>query len=640
MISGEHRLGPPISTEDKIGEWSFQHFQHGSVCRHPNVGTREIPVPIRDHWMKGLVRALGFPTSDLKHIDIAGRPMQVMDFEGGKIYWDFNVNFVFNVRAPDAGTINKILIALAPEVFERWAMPFEDGVVGIHAALLHTNEVLFWAYKDDLGAHHHDEDENGNFITVPNGEWSLLSLGTGKQNPKKEYSERNQFCAGQCMLGDGKVFVVGGERDQPDTDRTVRLYNPTKRSWEDSSDLPVGRYYPTVVSVAGEYAIMVGGAEATAGAPGRGPNQTAQYIKETGALDDVHYFDDDLKTIDPSTYPFVFVLPGVRLFVHLATKSRILNLPGLDFNSSPKLNAVKTFSRTYGKQGTAVLLPLRPTDSPPYRPRIIVIGGGGTLEANTCEILDLGLPNPKWELQKATMQNPRTMGDAVLLPDGKVLVVNGCKLGSLGSATEPVLAAELYDPEEIDPTTGNKGKWTTLGEANVNRLYHATALLLPDARVLTAGTDRQWNNRTIGEDYAHTQLEVFSPPYLFMGPRPTLRFVPESLSYNTVFEVGTDDAESIKSAVLIRNGSCTHSFNSDQRFVELEIMKRTAEKGWELWGPEGSFKPPKYFVSGALELKAPPDGFVAPQGYYMLFLVSNGGVPSIAEFIRLYSSPI
>jgi galactose oxidase len=265
----------------------------------------------------------------------------------------------------------------------------------------------------------------------------------------------------------------------------------------------------------------------------------------------------------------------------------------------------------------------------------MVIGGGDTPAGNTCGILDLGVANPQWKYA-ASMKNVRTMPDAVLLPDGKVLVVNGCASGSLMNATKPVLEGEVYDP--------TSDKWTTLAPMKTERLYHATALLLPDARVLTAGTDRQWNNATIKQDYAHTQLEVFSPPYLFWGPHPTIRLAPESVSYGTAFEVATDDADTIKSAVLIRNGSCTHSFNSDQRFVELEIKKRMAPKLWVRWTKQqvssrfGSFTfswPAEFFVSRGLELQTPPNGFVAPEGYYMLFLVSNGGVPSKANFVRL-----
>jgi hypothetical protein len=108
------------------------------------------------------------------------------------------------------------------------------------------------------------------------------------------------------------------------------------------------------------------------------------------------------------------------------------------------------------------------------------------------------------------------MPDAVLLPDGKVLVVNGSSAGRADDAKDPVYAADLFDPEAES--------WVPLAEMKTPRLYHATALLLPDARVLSAGSDRVWNPHP-PYDVAQTQSEVFSPPYLFRGPRPEIRMV-------------------------------------------------------------------------------------------------------------------
>lgn len=71
-----------------------------------------------------------------------------------------------------------------------------------------------------------------------------------------------------------------------------------------------------------------------------------------------------------------------------------------------------------------MLLPLRPEANPPYRARVMLIGGGGTPPVDmrtdatrSCEILDLGTANPAWTLT-AQMANPRVMPDAVPLPDG------------------------------------------------------------------------------------------------------------------------------------------------------------------------------------------------------------------------------
>jgi hypothetical protein len=110
------------------------------------------------------------------------------------------------------------------------------------------------------------------------------------------------------------------------------------------------------------------------------------------------------------------------------------------------------------------------------------------------------------------------------------------------------------------------------------RLYHSTALLLPDGTVLTAGTDRILNRETESPD--RTELECFSPPYLFAGPRPVNRWTPREIGYDTTFEIAADDVATIASVALVRNGSCTHSFNSDQRFIELQIARRIQSRRW------------------------------------------------------------
>ena len=83
------------------------------------------------------------------------------------------------------------------------------------------------------------------------------------------------------------------------------------------------------------------------------------------------------------------------------------------------------------------------------------------------------------------MSQPRVMPDSVLLPTGKVLVMNGSSTGKADAGANPVYAVELYDPDG--------DTWTSMASMAVPRLYHSTALLLPDGRVMTAGSDSAWN---------------------------------------------------------------------------------------------------------------------------------------------------
>ncbi len=82
----------------------------------------------------------------------------------------------------------------------------------------------------------------------------------------------------------------------------------------------------------------------------------------------------------------------------------------------------------------------------------------------------------------------------------------------------PVEAAASASTTRPNPSTPRRcgtlppGNWTTMDSITVYRGYHSTALLLPDGRVLSAG----------GE-ITGASAEIYSPPYLFKGARPTIR---------------------------------------------------------------------------------------------------------------------
>ena len=110
-----------------------------------------------------------------------------------------------------------------------------------------------------------------------------------------------------------------------------------------------------------------------------------------------------------------------------------------------------------------------------------------------------------------------------------------------------------------------------------------------------------------------TPHDRFFPGYYFL-PRPTIASSPLIVGYGVDFPVTTPDALSIAKVALIRPGAVTHGFNQTQRYVGCAFTA----------GP------------GALTVTSPPDGNVAPPGFYMLFIVNGGRVPSIARWIRLH----
>jgi hypothetical protein len=130
------------------------------------------------------------------------------------------------------------------------------------------------------------------------------------------------------------------------------------------------------------------------------------------------------------------------------------------------------------------------------------------------------------------------------------------------------------------------------------------------AKVLIGGKDFLFNLPPY--DYPEHRLEVFSPPYLFRGAQPSLANAPSSITYGASFAI--DVSQPIASAVLMRPGSVTHSFNMEQRLVGLVLTGQSGDH---------------------LQLVAPPNANIAPPGVYMLFVLNAQGVPSHAAFVEL-----
>jgi hypothetical protein len=189
------------------------------------------------------------------------------------------------------------------------------------------------------------------------------------------------------------------------------------------------------------------------------------------------------------------------------------------------------------------------------------------------------------------------------LPDGNVLVTNGGQTTSSSDAAHAVHQAELWAPATQ--------QFSRVASMVTPRLYHSTALLLPDARVLVAGGGGYEDYYQASTD--QLSAEIYAPPYLFKGARPTISSAPSTIEYATTFTVTTPDAVQIASAALVRLGAVTHAFDQNQRYVPLTFQQTT----------------------GGLTVQSPSTANLAPPGYYMLFLVNSTGVPSVASIIKV-----
>jgi hypothetical protein len=312
-------------------------------------------------------------------------------------------------------------------------------------------------------------------------------------------------------------------------------------------------------------------------------------------------------------YPRMHVLADGRVFMSGAVAlTQFLNTAGAgnweflkpgDEHGSSRANG-------YREYATSVL----------YRAnRILYAGGRNPPIANT-EIVDLEHPATGWQ-PAATMHFARVQHNATLLPDGTVLVTGGTQgAGGKGQLPQdkqgfndlrpgqPIHAAELWDP--------GANQWTILAEETRDRCYHSVALLLPDATVLSAGGGEYKPdniNANLNED-SHLDAQIFSPPYLFHGTRPVIDSAPNETGYGQQFDVGTAHPNDIAAVNWVRLSSVTHSMNSEQRINFLGFA-----------------------VDGAhLRVTAPANANACPPGYYMLFILTNQGVPSISKMIRIH----
>nr|DAD36129.1 TPA_asm: hypothetical protein HUJ06_006769 [Nelumbo nucifera] len=439
------------------------------------------------------------------------------------------------------------------------------------------------------------------------------------------------WCSSGALSPEGVLVQSGGFNDG---ERAVRYFKPCADCdwYEVPNGLAVRRWYASNHILPNGKMIVVGGRR----------QFSYEFIPKGSSSDfmvfPLAFLKETTYSSENNLYPFLHLSTDGNLFV-FANDRAIL----LDYVNNRIVRRYPVMpggvSRNYPSTGSSVLLPLKlGTDnkSPPYAE--VLVCGGAPSDSNhkanngifvpaskTCGRLIITAQDPKWEMEEMPLN--RVMGDMILLPTGDVLIINGAAKGSAGWGVgrEPVLNPVLYRPDT--PRTQGHSSFQVLNPSKTPRLYHSTAHLLSDGRVLVGGSNPNVNYNFSALYPTELSIEAFSPPYMSSATsRPTITWIKPGprVTYKQKISVGFDlkgKGEAQKMYLtMVAPSFTTHSFSMNQRMLVLGIdvdgVRQTSDGGY------------------AMDGYAPSTAVLAPPGYYLLFVVYDGK-PSKGKWVHI-----
>ncbi len=495
----------------------------------------------------------------------------------------------------------------------------------------------------------------------PDGNKSTTFLPSNADD--SSHNDGSLFCADLSMLPDGRILAVGGtdyysEPGLPGQQygfveleglKQARIYDPKTNRWEGlGDDMEFGRWYPTMVTLAnGDQFVASGVTKLIKPLYPDRPADSGTNVTLSETLDvDTMSWSRSAGSGARSVVPRLHRRPHGHVYYNVGGQT--YNPQGQSYDEAlwniaasydPKaqewsdlgIPGLGTANPGFRGSSFSVMMPLKPNRDGKYTKARFLSAGGvlgtspGAYIANTSSLLTtVKTSGDTVELgtSKATgpLNHARWYGSGVLLPDGSVLALSGADRDEVvfpGSGF-PVTEAELFDPKTKT--------WKPAALQNRGRTYHNTAVLLPDARVLVGGhapiPTGYGKNGTIPGGFSENDgrdpsFEIYSPPYLFRGKRPSIAAAPSRIRNGDTFKVKVDRARKVDSVVLVRNATMTHLVDADQRNVELDVVRRDGD---------------------TLTVAAPPNRAVAPPGQYMLFVnkaTKRGAIPSVSEQVRI-----
>ncbi|MFI0984618.1 kelch motif-containing protein [Streptomyces exfoliatus] len=378
-------------------------------------------------------------------------------------------------------------------------------------------------------------------------------------------------------------------------------FDPKAEKYIPVAPMKDARWYPTLVTLEDGKVLAVSGLN-DVGDVVPGDNEIYDPETKKWSKGPFRYFP---------TYPSLFLTKGGKLLYSgsnagygPAEKGREPGLWDLKKNSFTKLGGLTDPDQL--ETSASLLLP------PVQNQKVMVLGGGGVGESSKStartSIIDLSKESPVFTDGPALPQGTRYLS-SVLLPDDTVFTTGGSE-DYRGRSGSDILKAQFYDPKA--------NAFAEAAEPTVGRNYHSEALLLPDGRVATFGSDPLFDdkdNTRLGT--FEQRIEVFTPPYLHKAgdDRPVLGEGSRELDQNGRATFKTKDAGRIVKARLMRPSAVTHTTDVEQRSVALGLTKSR----------DGM----------TVTVDVPQDRTLVPPGWYMLFVTDDKGIPSEAKWIQV-----
>jgi hypothetical protein len=522
-----------------------------------------------------------------------------------QITWGVSIYAVGTLITDDYSTVDASAPAPTPSgctdaagcTKGKWqVMGYESAVRGIHAVMLHNGKVLLVAGSGN----------DPNAFAAGTFKTAVYDPATGAFT--NVATPADLFCSGHVQLRDGKVLVMGGNKDYPKADGSVGyrglknsyVFDPATNTYTRTNDMKAGHWYPSATVLGNGDVLSLGGL----GEDSTGTTTTDYYSAAQGK-----WIDNPVQTWSWwGLYPAMVLMQDGRLF-YTGSHTFGVGLPGsgasiYNYGNGTITDVPGLQRKDERDQSMSVLLP------PAQAQRVFTVGGGNGDEGKTAhrltDLIDLKAANPQYQPGPLLPQGTLTGGAAqtgeqgkmyvslVLLPDGTVFETGG----GLHNRADPVFEASVFDPQTNKFRAG-------MATDPVPRTYHSSAFLLPDGRVMAVGDNP-------GNGSFDNRISIYSPPYLFKGARPAIQTVA-----NTNWGYGTTQRITVNSAVtrasLIRPAAVTHSSDPNQRFVELPMT-----------------------VNGnTIDLNVTSNPNLAPPGWYMLFVHNANGVPSTAKWVKL-----